>query len=143
MEGALTVERALAFPCGIHDVQHNALAAAADSKKRRIGLIAMFAADRIRPILGSISYDYRRQLNFPDWVHVGIRVARIGRSSLGLEHAIVSQSQAAVAAEGSSTAVVFDYRANQPHPIPPLLRHAIEAVEGRTFDNFAEEKSEP
>ena len=68
---------------------------------QRIGLLDLFKAERIGPILASISCDYRRQLNFPDTVHVGIRVTRIGRTSLGLEHVIVSQSQSAVAAEGT------------------------------------------
>ena len=97
----------------------------------RIGLLDLFRAERIGPILASISCDYRRQLTFPDTVHVGVRVTRIGRTSLGLEHAVVSESQLAVAAEGTSTIVVFDYRANKPHPIPPALRQAIEVVEKR------------
>jgi acyl-CoA thioester hydrolase len=101
---------------------------------QRIGLFDLFKAERIGPILASISCDYRRQINFPDMVHVGIRVARIGRASLGLEHAIFSESQAAVAAEGSSTIVVFDYRANKSQPVPPLIRQAIRDLEGQTFE---------
>ena len=100
----------------------------------RIGLIDLFTAERIGPILASTSCDYRRQLNFPDTVHVGVCATRIGRTSLGLEHAIISQSQMAVAAEGRSTIVVFDYRANKPHPVPPLIRQAIYDLEGRTFE---------
>jgi acyl-CoA thioester hydrolase len=101
---------------------------------QRIGLFDLFKAERIGPILASIACDYRRQINFPDTVKVGIRVTRIGRTSLGLEHAIFSESQAAVAAEGSSTIVVFDYRANQSHPVPPLIRQAICDLEGQTFE---------
>jgi acyl-CoA thioester hydrolase len=101
---------------------------------QRIGLLDLFKAERIGPILASISCDYRRQLQFPDTVHVGIRVCRIGRTSLGFEHAVVSQSQSAVAADGSSTIVVFDYPANKPHHIPPQIRQAIQDLEGRTFE---------
>jgi acyl-CoA thioester hydrolase len=101
---------------------------------QRIGLLDLFKAERIGPILASISCDYRRQLNFPDTVHVGVRVSRVGRTSLGLEHAVFSQSKSVVAAEGSSTIVVFDYRAGKPHPIPPLIRQAIHNLEGATFD---------
>jgi acyl-CoA thioester hydrolase len=101
---------------------------------QRIGLFDLFKAERIGPILASISCDYRRQITFPDTVEVGIRVTRIGRTSLGLEHVIVSQGQSAVAAEGSSTIVVFDYRANKSHPVPPLIRQAIHDLEGRTFE---------
>lgn len=103
----------------------------------RIGLLDLFRAERIGPILASIACDYRRQLNFPDTVRVGVRVTRIGRTSLGLEHAIVSQSQLAVAAEGTSTIVVFDYRANRPFPVPTSIRQAIEALEGRRFDEVS------
>ena len=101
---------------------------------QRIGLIDLFRAEKIGPILASVACDYRRQITFPDTIHAAIRVARIGRTSMGLEHAIVSQSQQAVAAEGNSTIVVFDFRANKPHPVPPSLRQAIEALHGRTFE---------
>ena len=103
---------------------------------QNIGLIDLFKAERTGPILASISCDYRRHLNFPDTVHVGVRATRIGRTSLGLEHAIVSQSQQAVAAQGSSTIVVFDYKVNKPHPVPPAIRQAIEVQEARSFDHF-------
>jgi acyl-CoA thioester hydrolase len=101
---------------------------------QRIGLIDLFRTEQIGPILASVACDYRRQITFPDTIHAAIRVARIGRTSMGLEHAIVSQSQQAVAAEGISTIVVFDFRANKPYPVPPSLRQAIEALHGRTFE---------
>jgi acyl-CoA thioester hydrolase len=100
----------------------------------RIGLIDLFRTEKIGPILASVACDYHRQINFPDTIHAAIRVTRIGRTSVGLEHAIVSQSQLAVAAEGTSTIVVFDFRTNKPHPVPASLRQAIEDVHGRSFD---------
>jgi acyl-CoA thioester hydrolase len=39
-----------------------------------------------------------------------------------------------IAAEGTSTIVVFDYRSNKPHAIPADLRAAIETLEGRSFN---------
>jgi len=101
---------------------------------QRIGLIDLYRAEKIGPILASVACDYRRQINFPDTIHAAIRVVRIGRTSIGLEHAVVSQSQQAVAAEGISTIVVFDYRTNKPHPVPPALRQAIEELHGRIFE---------
>ncbi|MFI5459118.1 MAG: acyl-CoA thioesterase [Isosphaerales bacterium] len=100
---------------------------------RRIGLFDLFQAERIGPILAATSCNYRRQVTFPDTVQVGIRVVRIGRSSLGMEQSVVSLDQGAVVAEGASTTVVFDYRANQSRPIPASIRSAIETLEGRTF----------
>jgi acyl-CoA thioester hydrolase len=85
------------------------------------------------PILASVKCDYRRQLNFPDTVVIGARVTRLGRTSLSMVHAVLSTQQQAIVAEGDSTVVVFDYKANRPEPIPTAMRAAIEALEGRTL----------
>jgi acyl-CoA thioester hydrolase len=100
---------------------------------QRIGLLDLLTAERIGPILASAACDYRRPVNFPDTVHMGIRVSRIGRTSIRQEHRIVSQEQGAIVAEGTSTSVVFDYSENRPHPVPELIRQAIEALEGRDW----------
>ncbi len=99
----------------------------------KIGLMDMHRTERIGPILASVANEYRRQLTYPDTVHIGVRVSRIGRSSLDMTHLIVSQNDHVLAAEGTSTLVVFDYQANKSHPVPARIRHAIESLEGRTF----------
>jgi acyl-CoA thioester hydrolase len=101
----------------------------------RIGIVELHQSANIGPILASICCDYRRQLTFPDTIFVGTRVTRIGRSSMAMEHALVSQSQGALAAEAKATLVVFDYAANRSHPVPEPIRRAIEALEGRSFDS--------
>jgi acyl-CoA thioester hydrolase len=100
----------------------------------RIGILDLHEAKNVGPILAAISCDYRRSVTYPDTVLVGARVNRIGRSSFGMEHAVASQEKGVIAAEGSSTLVVFDYQKEKPHPIPPALRQAIAALEGRSFD---------
>jgi acyl-CoA thioester hydrolase len=102
---------------------------------RKVGLMDLHQSRRIGPILASVSNDYRRQLTFPDTVHVGVRVSRIGRASFSLEHKIFSQGQLALAAEGTSTLVVFDYQTNRPHPVPDEIRRAIEELEGRSLSS--------
>jgi acyl-CoA thioester hydrolase len=87
----------------------------------------------VGPILAAISCNYRRQLTYPDTVHVGARITRIGNSSLKMEHRIVSQLLGAVAADGDSTLVAFDYAAQKPVPVPDVVRTAIERIEGKTF----------
>ena len=94
-----------------------------------IGLSALFASQRIGPILASIKCDYRRQLHYPDSVLVGARVTRIGRTSLTMDHLAVSRSHREVAIEGSSTLVVFDYRTQKPTPVPESIRQAITSLE--------------
>jgi acyl-CoA thioester hydrolase len=102
---------------------------------QRIGLMDLHKTQRIGPILASVSNDYRRQLTYPDTVHIGVRVSRIGRASITMEHKIFSRSQLALAAEGASTLVVFDYKTNKSHPVPDAVRRAVEALEGRSLSS--------
>lgn len=78
------------------------------------------------PILASMNCNYRRQLHFPDVIHVGSGVARVGRSSLEVAHAIFSERLNAVAAEATSVLVIFDYQANRAVRIPDDLRSQLE-----------------
>ncbi len=84
----------------------------------------------IGPIIASITCDYKKQLKFPDTVHVGTRVTRFGNSSMQIDHAVFSESHQAVATTGTSICVVFDYTANKPVLIPVELRDAITELEG-------------
>jgi acyl-CoA thioester hydrolase len=99
----------------------------------KIGLMDLHKTEQIGPILARVANDYRRQISYPDTVHIGVRISRIGRSSLDMEHKIISQNDLAIAAEGTSTLVVFDYQRNRSHPVPARIRHAIESLEGRSF----------
>jgi acyl-CoA thioester hydrolase len=97
---------------------------------RRVGLSAPRDGAGVGPILAAISCNYRRQVTFPDTVRIGSRIARIGRTSLVMEHAILGEASGALVADGSSTIVVFDYEAQTPTPVPDEIRRAIEALEG-------------
>jgi acyl-CoA thioester hydrolase len=99
-----------------------------------VGLLELFQAERIGTILAATACDFRRPINFPDTVHVGVRAVRIGRTSIAMEHAIVSERDHGVAALGTATIVVFDYKAGKPHPVPATIRQAIEALEGHAFE---------
>jgi acyl-CoA thioester hydrolase len=100
----------------------------------RIGLADRRSIEHVGPILASIKCDFRRQLNFPDTIRIGARIARIGRSSLSMEHRVESVAQHAIVAEAESTMVVFDYTSGKPHPVPEEMRRAIETLEGRKFE---------
>ena len=73
------------------------------------------------PILASIRCDYKQQLRFPDTVHIGSRIGRIGKSSVDVEHAVYSEGVGKMAATGVSALVIFDYQNNRPVRIPPAL----------------------
>lgn len=99
---------------------------------RKVGLMSEDPGAEAGPILAATANNYRRQITFPDTVHIGVRVARIGGASLGFEHVIVSESQRVIAADGTSTIVFFDYTRNRPLRVPVSIRQAIESIEGRS-----------
>jgi len=88
----------------------------------------------VGPILAAISCNYRRQVKYPDSVIVGARVTRIGRSSMTMTHMVWSSTHQAIAADGESTVVVFDYQTNRPRRMPDEFRALIEKLEGRKFE---------
>jgi acyl-CoA thioester hydrolase len=99
----------------------------------RINLAHKTAGDDLGPILAAIGCNYRRQLTYPDTVHVGTRVAKIGRTSMVIEHELWSERHRAIAADGQSTIVAFDYGANRPVPVSDAMRAAISALEGKSL----------
>lgn len=97
----------------------------------RLGLAAWMSPTELGPILAQIGCNYKRQLRFPDTVLIGSRVSKLGRTSLTMEHAIVSSVQNAIVAQSTSVIVVFNYQTQRPVPIPAEVRAAIERLEGR------------
>ena len=96
----------------------------------RIGMWKLIEAEGRGPIVAAISCQFRRPVTFPDTVWVGARVSRAGNSSFTMEHRIVSQALDATVADAESTLVFFDYREQQPVPLPDHLREAIAKLEG-------------
>src|SRR5262249_49191704 len=56
----------------------------------RIGLSELMQTRRVGPILAAVSCDYRRQITYPETVIVGAKVTRIGRTSLTIEHELLT-----------------------------------------------------
>lgn len=78
-------------------------------------------------ILAHIECDFITQLHFPATVRVGMRVSRMGRSSLNTEAGLFVGKQ--LVAVTRSVIVWFDYPAQKSLPIPDAVRAAIRARE--------------
>jgi acyl-CoA thioester hydrolase len=98
---------------------------------RRAGLGQMMSNQGQGPILASIKCDYRRQLSFPDTLLISASITSIGRTSLKMAHLLYSTAQQAVAAQGESVVVMFDYTTQRPVPVPDSIRATLDALEGR------------
>lgn len=108
---------------------------------RWAGLGDMMSSQGAGPILASIKCDFRRQLTYPDSLIVSASIASIGRTSMKMSHLVYSAAQQAVAAEGDSVIVMFDYRAQRPILVADDIRAKIDALEGRNANQSTERPS--
>lgn len=75
---------------------------------------------------------YFRPLAFPDTVAAGIRVARIGSSSIRYEVGLFRNDDAEIAAAGHFVHVYVDRRSGRPVPVPEATREALAPLLVRT-----------
>jgi acyl-CoA thioester hydrolase len=101
---------------------------------QRVALWVELPPTGIGPILASLKCDYKMQLTHPGTVLVGTRVTRIGNSSIRMEHRVLSQEEAVVAAEVDSTLVWYDYQRLKAVPVPAEARQIISQLEGKSFE---------
>ena len=89
---------------------------------------------RFGMLVKEITCTYMLPLVRGDSVEVGVRVARVGRTSYVMEHLIRdTQEHERIFATGRSVMVWTNYHTGRPHPVPPSLRFAFEQMEGRSF----------
>ena len=86
----------------------------------------------VGPILATTTCDFLRPVVFPATVQIGVRVSRIGETSIGMEYevtdAAASEGTATVYARGTSVAVLVDYGTMQKVRVPEAVRTAIAAL---------------
>ncbi|GLZ84977.1 hypothetical protein Pres01_10280 [Metapseudomonas resinovorans] len=73
----------------------------------------------------SSSCDYFASIAFPDRIEVGLRVGKLGNSSVQYELAIFKQGESEACAAGRFVHVFVDRESNRPVPIPETLRMAL------------------
>ncbi|MDQ2987664.1 MAG: acyl-CoA thioesterase [Pseudomonadota bacterium] len=85
-------------------------------------------ADRVVGLVVDTGCTYFSSVSFPDIVHVGVRVARLGNSSVRYELAIFRNDEQAPAAAGHFVHVYVDRGSNQPVPIPAAVRSVLASI---------------
>ncbi len=100
---------------------------------RRLGWPVSVRPAGVGPIVHSTQCRFRRPLEWPDRIAIGARVRDIGDDRFTLEHQLISDKWGALAAEGWSIIVTYDYVAGIKVPIPDDLRCRIVDLEGRPF----------
>jgi acyl-CoA thioester hydrolase len=74
------------------------------------------------------SCSYFSSIAFPDTVHVGVRVAKLGNSSVRYELALYRNDEPLPAAAGHFVHVYVDRRTNRPVPIPDATRAVLQTL---------------
>jgi acyl-CoA thioester hydrolase len=72
--------------------------------------------------------DYFSPLAYPQWVEAGLRVERIGRSSVTYGVAIFARDASEAAAQGEFVHVYVTREDRRPTELPAVLRAALEAI---------------
>lgn len=83
------------------------------------------------PVVGfvvSSSCQFRRPVAYPDALSVGLRVLKLGNSSVTYELGIFRESDSEASAVGQVVHVFVDREENRSVSIPAPIRHCLEAV---------------
>jgi acyl-CoA thioester hydrolase len=86
------------------------------------------AGGRVIGVAAETHCQFMQSLAFPDVVEVGLRVGRLGNSSVRYELAIFKQGQATAAATGYFVHVFVDRETRRAVPMPPGIRAALERL---------------
>jgi acyl-CoA thioester hydrolase len=71
---------------------------------------------------------YFKPITFPDAVHAGLRVARLGNSSVRYEIGIFRNDEETAAAQGHFVHVYVDREKRRPTELPSAMREALERI---------------
>ena len=83
------------------------------------------------PVIGLVvetQCHYFSELSFPQGVHAGLRVARLGTSSVRYEIGIFADEQDAACAQGHFVHVYVDRASRRPTSLPAPLRAALQKI---------------
>jgi acyl-CoA thioester hydrolase len=72
--------------------------------------------------------NYFESLSFPEAVHAGLRVARMGESSVQYEIGLFRESSERAAAQGHFVHVYVTRATRRPVPLPDVLKRALEPL---------------
>jgi len=85
----------------------------------------------VSPVIGLVvetACQYFSPIAFPDTVHAGLRVGRLGRTSVRYEVGIFRNEQATTSAQGHFVHVYVDRASGRPVALPPELRAVLEPL---------------
>ena len=83
------------------------------------------ARDTVVGLVVETSCTFRKPLSFPERIDAGLRVVRLGTTSVTYEIGLFREGDDAPAADGRFIHVWVDRVTNRPVPVPPTIRAAL------------------
>jgi len=83
------------------------------------------------PVIGLVvetHCNFFASLQFPQFVEAGVRVARVGSSSVRYEIGLFADGEPLTAARGHFVHVYVDRATRRPTALPPALQHALQGL---------------
>lgn len=80
-------------------------------------------------VIASLEIEFRKPIEFGEYVTVAVRTGKIGRSSIPQEYEI--RVDGTVAATASTVMVPYDPETGESQPVPDSWREAFDVHEGR------------
>ncbi|MDE2007425.1 MAG: acyl-CoA thioesterase [Rhodospirillales bacterium] len=91
------------------------------------GVVDLLDGD-VHCVVAEVACRYHSSLAWPDRVHVGVRVARLGGSSVRYELGIFRNNEDVASAEGHFVHVFVTRGDQRPTPIPDASRAILQAI---------------
>ena len=82
----------------------------------------------LRCVVAEVQCRYHSSVAFPDKLDVGLRVARIGGSSIRYEIGVFRAGEDVAAAEGFFIHVLVEAASQRPRPIPDAMRERLQRI---------------
>jgi acyl-CoA thioester hydrolase len=80
-------------------------------------------------VVADIACHYHSEAFFRETLRLGVRVARLGNSSLELEYCLIAEEKNRLVATGRGTIVLLDKKTRRSVPIPEKARESIALFE--------------
>jgi acyl-CoA thioester hydrolase len=79
-------------------------------------------------IVAETSCRFLREVSFPELLHIGLKVEKLGTSSVIYQLAVFRGDDADASAVGRFVHVYVDATTRRPVPVPPVIRSALEKL---------------
>jgi len=96
----------------------------------KLGPDKRITIEGVTPVLARVSCDYLRPVEYPATLQVGVRVTKLGNTSMTVEHLVLDKVTGAPCAVGEAVLVGWDFRARTKAPIPESVRKRIREIDG-------------